>query len=470
MIVQLYLNEWKWFLRNSFLRTLAVVFGVSLIAVTWFGLIQNQAQLDAQEQAHEHIRAQWDEMEPSNPHSAAHFGSYAFKQTSVLSSVDEGINGITGNVLRLEGHTQNEMMFSEASQSQVLSKFGKLKPSLLFQYLIPLLLLFLSFDAYPRERRSGRLKLLVNQGVSIFQLVLAKVCCVWTIGLALLVMTLCTQVLCAPSALNPDHWIRLFLLMTGYATYYLVLINITVVVSLWLRSATASMSMMLGIWILWTVFLPKITGSVAEQMVPLPTRVEFQEAMSQDRAEGIDGHNPSDERKKRLEEETLKRYNAQTLEELPINFSGIVMQADEEYGNDVWDKHFGELYRQLENQKNLVQYSGLANPFGAVQSLSMGTAGTDMFHHLDFLRQAEGYRRVFIKTLNDEYAFGGSKTGERGWKADTAFFQSVEDFTYAQPSIRTVLSNYLVDIVVLFIWGLVSFVTLGIVSKRSSVL
>lgn len=73
MIVQMYLNEWKWFLRNSLLRTLAVIFGVSLIVVTWFGLIQSQMQLDAQEEAHEHIRAQWDEMEPSNPHSAPHF-------------------------------------------------------------------------------------------------------------------------------------------------------------------------------------------------------------------------------------------------------------------------------------------------------------------------------------------------------------------------------------------------------------
>ena len=27
------------------------------------------------------------------------------------------------------------------------------------------------------------------------------------------------------------------------------------------------------------------------------------------------------------------------------------MQADEEYGNEVWDKHFGALYLQLEHQK-----------------------------------------------------------------------------------------------------------------------
>ena len=100
----------------------------------------------------------------------------------------------------------------------------------------------------------------------------------------------------------------------------------------------------------------------------------------------------------------------------------------------------------------------------------MGTAGTDMFHHLDFLKQAETYRRVFIKTLNDEYAFGGSKTGERGWKADTAFFQSVKDFSYQNPSFRSLSSKYLFDVFVLLLWLIVSLILLNTSSKKASVL
>ena len=470
MIISMYLNEWKSFLRNRLLRTLAILFGVTLFATTYFGLIQSSNQMDAQQKAHEHIRAQWDEMEPSNPHSAAHFGSYVFKPSTILSSLDEGINATTGTVLRLEGHTQNEMMFSETSQSLILSKFGKLKASLLFQYLIPLFLIFLSFDAYPREKRMGRLKLLVNQGVDIFSLVSAKVLCVWSIGIVLLGMTLCTQLFMSPGDMSMDHVLRLCLLMSGYAMYYFVLANITVLVSVWLQNATASMSFVMLLWIFWTVFLPKITGNLAEQMVPLPSRMEFQDAMSKDRSDGIDGHNPSDERRNKLEEATLKQYNVSTLEELPINFAGIVMQADEEYGNQVWDKHFGALYVHLQSQKEIVQYSGVLNPFGSIQSISMGAAGTDMFHHLDFLQQAEKYRRMFIKTLNDEYAFGGAKTGERGWKADTAFFQSVKDFVYQQPTMRSVLSKYYIDLIILLAWCFLSFFLLNVTAKRASVL
>ena len=39
------------------------------------------------------------------------------------------------------------------------------------------------------------------------------------------------------------------------------------------------------------------------------------------------------------------------------------MKADEEYGNSVWDKHFGALYSQLQIQKNIYQFSGIINPF-----------------------------------------------------------------------------------------------------------
>ena len=159
-------NEWLGFFRNKLFLFLSLFFLFFLVLVTYLGIIQNIKQDNAQEIAHKHIRAQWDEMEAANPHSAAHYGSYAFKPISVLNSIDEGINSVTGNVLRLEGHRQNDIVFSEVSQSLIISKFGKLKPSLIFQFIIPLILIFLSFNTYTSERQSGRLKLLLIQGSS----------------------------------------------------------------------------------------------------------------------------------------------------------------------------------------------------------------------------------------------------------------------------------------------------------------
>ena len=149
------------------------------------------------------------------------------------------------------------------------------------------------------------------------------------------------------------------------------------------------------------------------------------------------------------------KYEVDSLKNLPINFDGIVMQEDEEYGNLVWDKHFGSNYNILRKQKFLYQVSGFLNPFASLQSASMGFCGTDMIHHLHFLRKSEDYRRYLIKTLNDKHAYGGSKTGDWGWTVGSMFFKSVEDFSYNTPKIIGLIIHYVVDLVCLLWWGLI---------------
>ena len=130
-----------------------------------------------------------------NPHRAAHYGSYAFKPLNTLNSMDNGINDITGNVIKLEGHIQNEIMYSDASQSLTISKFGKLKSSLILQYVIPLFLIFLAFNSMSSERQSKRLKLLLFQGASFSKMAFAKSLSVWIYGLFLLTVTFITQII-----------------------------------------------------------------------------------------------------------------------------------------------------------------------------------------------------------------------------------------------------------------------------------
>ena len=112
---EIIINEWIGYFRNKLFLYVGVFLCFFLCLVAFLGIIQNNKLNAEQELAHEHIRSQWDEMEASNPHSAAHYGTYAFKPVSVLNSIDEGINSVTGNVLRLEGHRQNDIVFSEAS-------------------------------------------------------------------------------------------------------------------------------------------------------------------------------------------------------------------------------------------------------------------------------------------------------------------------------------------------------------------
>ena len=151
-------NEWKLLWRSSGLRLLILSFVVLLLLVNYAATFQQKEQIKQQQSAREHIRQQWEAIDEMNPHSAAHFGTYAFRPLGLLSSLDEGVYAVTGNVLRIEGHVQNEMAYSEASQSLIVSKFGKLKASLLLQYVVPLLLIFIGFNSISKEKESGRIQ------------------------------------------------------------------------------------------------------------------------------------------------------------------------------------------------------------------------------------------------------------------------------------------------------------------------
>ncbi|MEM9986348.1 MAG: DUF3526 domain-containing protein [Bacteroidota bacterium] len=459
-------NEWQYLRRNRALLVVSLGFVATLMLSIFLGHQQTQAQAERQQAAKAHLRAQWEGIDGMNPHGAAHYGTYVFKPSSLLSSLDGGVNGVTGNVLRVEGHVQNEIVHTEASQMQTASAFGKLKSSLLLQYILPLLLIFLAFHSISSEKKSGRLKLLVLQGASSGALIWGKTLTVWLYGLVLLSITMGSYVLLHLQALTSDILSRTLLFYLRYSLYYFIISGLTVFLSAFWQRATLALTTMLGVWILWTIFLPNILMSAVETWHELPSRNAFQTAMKTDRAQGLDGHNPSDERSQALEQQVLQEYGVDSLSQLPIDYNGLLMQADEEYGNQVWDKHFGQLRAVMERQKQSYQLAGMLNPFISLQNASRGFAASDNLHHHDFLLQVENYRRVFIKTLNHKQAYGGAITGEWDWEADNEFYRSVPDFEYQATPLATVLPTYGIDLAMLLIWAGLIGVLLAFATKK----
>ena len=139
--------------------------------------------------------------------------------------------------------------------------------------------------------------------------------------------------------------------MLAYGFYYFIISFLVTYFSAIMKNRSSVLSSVLVVWIFWTFFMPKIWGNAVEKIHTLPSRKIFKEVMNEERSKGIDGHNPYDQRREKLKNKFLKEYNVDSLSQLPINFDGIVMQADEEYGNIVWDKHFGNNYSILKKQK-----------------------------------------------------------------------------------------------------------------------
>ena len=184
------LNEWRFLFRNKIFFGITCCLVLVMTVSLYLSKKQYQIQQALYQSAKKEMRDQWEAIDSMNPHSAAHYGTYAFKPITVLSNLDEGVNAVTGNVLRIEGHVQNEMVHSEASQMMSISRFGKFKVSMILQFIVPLLLIFLAFNSITSERQNGRLKLLILQSGTSRQLILSKTIATWAYGVGLVVIVL----------------------------------------------------------------------------------------------------------------------------------------------------------------------------------------------------------------------------------------------------------------------------------------
>ena len=442
--------------RDVRLQVSAVIL---LILMTTAVLVGKEGQKLIQEEREEAQAAmydQWLDQGNKHPHSAAHFGQFAFKPKPVLSFLDVGLDNYTGVTIFLEAHKQNEVLFSGAQDSNGMSRFGELTVALVFQVFLPLLIVFLAFNVFTKEREDGTLKLVHAQGLPMRKLLMGKV---WGTYLMVLliylpIVLLAYLMLDQQSAnLDPGITMKFIALVVLYAVYFLVFVLFCVLVSAFAKSSGFSLLTLLGLWIVSCVILPKATTNLADKVYPTPSQFEFRKTIKDKVKNGIDGHNPSDVRLAALKQQVLDEYGASTIEELPVNWSGIAMQAGEEYTDQVYDQEFSRIEEIFKRQNKLSEWVAFVNPYLAARHLSMALAGTDFHHHVAFARAAENYRRFFVKKMNKDMELNHKPgVAYSDYNVGREFWGSISPFDYQLPSTATILSVQWRNIAALVFW------------------
>lgn len=112
-------------------------------------------------QAQQATRRQWLSQGPRNPHSAAHYGVYAFKPRTRLSLVDTGVDPYVGVAAWLEAHKQNEFKYRPAQDRTTVERFGELTAAQALLVLMPLFIVLVTFGVH-RRTRTGHAPLAVE--------------------------------------------------------------------------------------------------------------------------------------------------------------------------------------------------------------------------------------------------------------------------------------------------------------------
>ncbi len=458
MISKTFLKETKELLREGRVRAAFVIVILLMGVAVWISARQYRNINEQYAAARTAERAIWDNQGEKNPHSAAHYGTYAFKPKYPLSLVDQGVDKFAGTSIFLEAHKRNEAQFSAAADQTGLARFGDLTPDFILLFIIPLLIILLGYNSFTKEREMGTLTLLKSQGISNWKWLLGK----WTaLFLPIFIITTVLFILAGALLGNLDDfgvfsWSSLFAMFLVYMGYYIIFINIVLLISSKTKKSGISLVVSLCVWILACLAAPKAASNIAESKHPYPTRQEFAANVLKDKKVGLDGHNPWSKEAKRLEENVLKEYGVDSLHQLPFNFDGYRMQKGEEHEAEVYFKHYNHLKNQYADQSKVYRSLAAISPYLPTRFLSMALAHTDYATHWDFADAAEQYRIATQRFLNDNFA-ENSSYGEWSYRADANVWKNLPAFDYNPPKLGSILSRNTSNVGILCLWLLASF-------------
>lgn len=462
MIEHIARKELRETLRDGRFRVIALVvlaLSVASVAAGW----KHASDVHAQhEEARRATRAQWLGQPEKNPHSAAHYGIYAFKPKHRLSLLDTGIDPYVGVAAWLEAHKQNEFRYRPAEDRTDVQRFGDLTAAEALLTLLPLFIVLVTFNAFAGEREQGTLRHLLSLGVRPATLMTGKAA-----GLALalaLVLGPATLAGVIALALTPQFGAlahdaaRAALLAGVYVAYFATLMAIGLGVSARASSSRVALLVLLAFWFGNSLIAPRVASDVAAALHPAPSAVMFRTAMETD----LSDTSAVQRRLEQRRQDVLRRFDVASVEAAPINFSGISLQEGEEHANEVFDEHFGRLFATFERQNVVRTLVGVCAPLLPVRALSMALAGTDFAHHRAFVEAAEQHRRSMQRVMNDDIA-QHSRPGQV-YLAGADLWRKVPEFTYQTPGLAWVLRRNVVSLALLCAWltASVAFAVTGI--------
>lgn len=461
-------------------RSTWVLFLLMLVMVVYAGITSwhyyetQQITIRAYQQK---ARKSWESNPDKHPHRMAHYGSFAFRPKHPLSFFDMGIEHYTGNTVFLEAHKQNTVNFSEAGFSSGMLRFGEISLALIVQWLFPLILFFLGYGLVASERENGTLNVLMSQGAGWNDILLGKSLGLYAVMLSFFIPVLITVVilLCTAEGIAADAALvgRTALLITLYTVYLWILSLITVCISAMSRTAKQSLLRLIGIWLLLLVLLPRGLQSLGSWLYPAPSKLTFEAAVEEDIVKHGDSHNPDDPHYKHLKDSVLKAYSADSVQQLPFNYSGFVMREGEKISAEIYKEHQAKLWDIYARQNHVTNWAAFINPFLAIRHLSMALAGSDFVAYTDFQAQAEQYRYQLAQRMNElqmEY-ISNKKPGpeDNPYAISSRHWKEMPDFMYHNRPLSQVLREAGTGIAALFYWMILLILLVQLLSKKLKV-
>jgi ABC-2 type transport system permease protein len=460
MIISIARKEFAEIVRDGRFKWTAAIMILLLLTAMMAGYQKYSAAVRIQQAAQGGSNEQWLDQGDKNPHSAAHYGNYAFKPAGPLSYFDNGISNFTGTAVFMEAHRQNFAIGRPASDQSSIARFGDLSGAMILQLLLPLLIIFLGFTAFSGERESGTLRQVMSMGVTNRQLLYGKALGVAAAVLIVVIPCILVGAFALSTAESIDHGegmgTRIGLLSAAYLMYAGIFLFLTLAVSAFTNHARTTLMILVGFWAFTGFLAPKAAGEISKLTDPTPAFGKWMADMSAHRLRGFDG-TPPFVKFMGYTKELFKEHGVDKIADLPMYFVAVRLQKLEEYDYPVFDQHFGMIRDAYSEQRRVQDKLGVLAPTLPLRSISMALSGTDLIQHVKFMRDAETYRRNMVVKMNDylsKAAVGLNATfsSSNYMVADEEVFAIVPPFEFEPPGLASTVAEHRSNFVMLALW------------------
>jgi len=391
-------EEWRLLRRDRVAVSGLVLLLLLTVVAALTAWDQRLAADSARTRYQEQVDHEFDAQPDRHPHRMVHYGHFVFRPLNPLAAFDAGVDPYTGHTLFLEGHRQNSANFGDVRQSSLLLRFGQLTPAFVLQVLAPLLLIFVGHAVVAREREAGTLRVLMAQGTRPAQLVVGKLLTLAGVAAWMLAPAALALACIAASASIPASLV--LALGLGHAVWLLIWSVGIVGVSALCPRGRDALVILLAVWTVSVVFLPRLAAELASSTHQLPTRFETDITVTRDLAAMGDSHDANDSYFDQFRGQVLSRYGVSRVEDLPVNYKGLVGMESERLTSALFDRYANAGFALQEAQSRLVDSLSSLSPVIALRRLSMAAAGTDLHGYRRFLEQGERHRYELIQALN----------------------------------------------------------------------
>ncbi|AZB28396.1 ABC transporter permease [Chryseobacterium balustinum] len=456
--------------RNLLIAIAVILFCFLSIAIGFTKYSENFSDI---KEYRKETRENWEHRPDKHPHRMAHYGYLIFRIGHPLTIFDTGLDDYLGNVIFLEAHKQNTANLSEAGSSGVLVRFGTFSCAFILQTIVPIIIIFLGFGLVVQERENATLKILNVQGASARDILWGKILGLWQFSLLFLIPVVPVVFLAAllsETTTAADILMRLALILPAYTIYYFFFSTLTVLISANSKNTSASLISLIGCWLILVIFLPKGIQFASQNLYPTPSRIAFETQVEKHVLKVGDSHNPNDPHFKHIKDSLLARYHVKTTDELPINYSGLVMKEGEKISSKIYESHLEKLQIQYKKQQRIGEILGFINPVTAIKNLSMTAAGTDYYAYQNFQKQAEEYRYKLAQNMNDLQIENISNSqpskGEKPATVSSEEWKQFPDFKYEFTSLKESIWQQITTLAAVLFWLLICVAMIELSAKH----